>query len=138
MSETDTADGHSPEEGAREPRHPIGPGNPPLGFADPAVRAKAEKTRRDNARMRRESPVQAIRQDIVNAVPDLGRMLVAAAKGEKPFETLSPQDRLKALFRALEYGVGRPEAISKVGADPKGEKPDEDEDETEQEGLTFA
>lgn len=135
MSDTENTDGHSPEEGAREPRH-----QRPPGFSDPAVRAKAEKTRRDNARLRREAPVNAIRQDIIRAVPDLGKLLVAAAKGEAPYDTLPVTDRLKALFKALEYGVGRPEAISKVPLDPgkTGEEPEDDEEAPEPEGLTFA
>lgn len=63
------------------------------GLTSGATRRNAET--RARARLAREAPA-------------LAEELLRAAKGEPPFNELDPKDRLNAILRALEHGIGRP------------------------------
>jgi hypothetical protein len=89
-----------------------------------------------NQARRKADPAFALRQDLMEALPDLSRDLLKAARGIPPFDNLPPDKRLAALFKALEYAVGRPSAVDKQPApDPTSKEGDE----TEQTGgIEFA
>jgi hypothetical protein len=70
-----------------------------------------EAARRSHeARRRRKelSPEERAAEAARTAAPELIKELLDAALGRGDFKTIKPEDRLKALTRALEYGIGRP------------------------------
>src|SRR6187200_383289 len=69
---------------------------------------KGAAARAANQARRKADPALAVRQDLSDALPDLVKDLLSAAKGMPPYETLPPDKRLSALFKALEYAAGRP------------------------------
>jgi len=71
----------------------------------------AEAARRSHevqARKRTLSPEERASEAARTAAPELIKELLDAALGRGDFEGLKGEDRLKALTRALEYGIGRP------------------------------
>jgi hypothetical protein len=73
---------------------------------------KSHEVRRAN---RQKDPAVRATELVRTATPDLMGELLKAAKGQDDFADLSPAQRLSAIIKALEYGVGRPTAA------PKGE-----------------
>lgn len=69
-----------------------------------AARRSAEVRRRRTTMSVEERASEAIR----TAAPALVKELLDAALNRGEFKGLKPEERLKALFRALEYGLGRP------------------------------
>ena len=110
---------------------------------------KAREVKALKAERRRTDPSFAVRE----ALPDLFSDLLQAARGQGKWggyvisacdkcaderrvaiPALMPDKRLSALFKALEYGMGRPIALDKQGM-----KPDhvEEEEVRETEGLAI-
>ncbi len=63
------------------------------------------------------SPEERASEAARKAAPQLIDELLAAAQGTGDFKDLKPDDRLRALFRALEYAVGRPELRTRIAPD---------------------
>jgi hypothetical protein len=70
---------------------------------------------------------------IDDALPSLMEDLVKAAQGKPPYNDLPPDKRLAALFRAIEYGAGKPPPASK----PAEPETNAAEEEHEAEGVTI-
>jgi hypothetical protein len=71
----------------------------------------ADAARRSHEAQRRKrdlSPEERAAEAARTAAPELVKELLDAALGRGDFKTIKPEDRLKALTRALEYGIGRP------------------------------
>lgn len=47
------------------------------------------------------------RAKLARESPKLAEELLKAARGEPPYDKLDPKDRLNAVLRALEHGIGR-------------------------------
>jgi len=71
--------------------------------SEAAIRSAASRKRRAEL-----SPEERAAEAARTAAPELIRELLNAALGKGDFEGLKGEDRLKALTRALEYGIGRP------------------------------
>ncbi len=78
-----------------------------------AAGRKGAAAREVNRKRREADPAFALREDLKAALPGLTSDLLKAARGQHPYDTLPPDKRLAALFKALEYAVGRPGAIDK-------------------------
>lgn len=93
----------------------------------------AEAGRKSGEARRRASSmtVQERAQDAIGRkLGALTQELLNAALGEGSFSELEPKTRLQAVLRALEYGLGKPGAASKVdpakGSDePSGPTPED-------------
>mgnify|MGYP005856785109 CR=1 FL=1 len=85
-----------------------------------AFRAKMAKAKEDPLFLARD------------ALPGLFNDLLRAAKGSGTWKTLPKEKRLVAILKLIEYGVGRPETMSKAKVDQDVQAQDE------QEGLTIA
>ena len=95
-----------PEPEAEKPRT--------YAFEDPEIaRAASAKGVEAKARRRAASPDARALELIRSNVDKLTRELLDAALRKGDFVDLKPSERLKALQRALEYGLGRPGASSK-------------------------
>lgn len=86
-------------------------------------RRRAAQAVKDKAAARKANPALVVTE----ALPGLFGDLLRAARGEAPFETLPPDKRLAALFKAIEYGAGKPVASDKQRppsdeADPENAK----------------
>lgn len=109
---------------------------PTTAFTPESARAaglKSAEARKARVARRAADPAFALREDLQEALPDLTADLLKAARGRAPFDTLPPDKRLAALFRALEYAVGRPTTVDKA---PPPDAPTKDPDggEAEQPG----
>ncbi|HLE82194.1 MAG TPA: hypothetical protein VJA25_13030 [Dehalococcoidia bacterium] len=67
--------------------------------------------RRREAKRRREDPLYNAKK----ALPGLMDELLKAAKGQGDWKGLTQRERLTALLKAIEYGVGRPTTVDKQG-----------------------
>lgn len=72
----------------------------------------------------RRSGEQLARARLAREAPKLAEELLKAARGEPPYDKLDPRDRLNAVMRALEHGIGRP---GTVRPDDGREKPREED-----------
>lgn len=82
-------------------------------FQDSESARKAGAAGNETKRRRKEmTPAQRAREDIQSKVPALLKELLQAAEGKGDFDKLSPAMRLRAIMRALEYGIGRPAPVS--------------------------
>jgi hypothetical protein len=68
---------------------------------------------------------------VEEALPDLLQDLLRAAKGQAPYQDLPADKRLQALFRAIEYGTGKPPPAAKPKDQPEATEP------VEAEGVTI-
>jgi len=78
----------------------------PFGGLTPAE--AAIRSHEVQARKRALSPEERAAEAARTAAPELIRELLDAALGKGDFTQLKGEERLKALTRALEYGIGRP------------------------------
>jgi hypothetical protein len=78
----------------------------PFGGLSPAEAAR--RSHEVQARKRALSPEERAAEAARTAAPELIKELLDAALGRGDFGAIKPEDRLKALTRALEYGIGRP------------------------------
>lgn len=95
-----------------------------LARAENMRRKKEEEEARAAAlaNMSAEEKAQAAEDRFRDATPDVAERLVQAALGEGEFSTLKPTDRLSAILRVLDYGVGKPTANPKEKPKPKEEE----------------
>lgn len=83
-----------------------------------AARDAGRKSGEARRRKRDLSPVERAEEAAGRDAPQLVKELLDAAHGRGSFEGLNADLRLKALIRALEYGLGRPSTTPKgPGAD---------------------
>lgn len=80
--------------------------------------ASGGKAKAARQSFQRKSPEEKARELLARRAPELAEELLKAARGEDPYDELPEKDRLAALIRALEWGLGRP-------ATRKPEKPDD-------------
>lgn len=84
----------------------------------------AEKRRRAKT-----DPLFAVRQEL----PGLMQELLAAARGTGRWDDLPSTSRLQALQKCIEYGIGRPESVTKTTTPAKSDE----EDAAPTQGLTI-
>jgi len=75
------------------------------GLTPAEAAARSAEVRRRKADL---SPEERAAEAARTAAPELIKELLDAALGRGDFAGLKGEDRLKALTRALEYGIGRP------------------------------
>lgn len=80
------------------------PGTPFTSESAAAAGRESARLQRERRAAEQADPALAM----TRALPQLFADLLKAAKGEAPFDTLPPDKRLAALFRAIEYGAGKP------------------------------
>lgn len=92
-------------------------------FDTEAAREAGRKSGEARRRKSTLSPTQRAEEAASRAAPDLVKELLDAAQGKGDFEGLNPDLRLKALIRALEYGLGRPTAAAKGQGEDESSPP---------------
>ena len=85
-------------------------------FQDPE---KAREAGLKSAAAREKPAEERAHAQIQRRLTKLTAALLDAALGEGDFVDLKPTDRLKALSRALEYGLGRPGASKETTPEPE-------------------
>lgn len=100
-------------------------GNPWTTEQQRAAGIKGAAATKATYKRRREDPLY----DVKRRLPQLFGDLLKAANGLPPYHDLSDKDRLGALLKAIEYGVGKPIGVDKQtpkdpseggGAEPAG------------------
>jgi hypothetical protein len=94
------------------------PGGPRVSFGGLSPEEAAKRSHEARARRRTLSPEERASEAARTAAPELIRELLDAALGKGDFEAIKPEDRLKALTRALEYGIGRPGVRAREDGEP--------------------
>ncbi len=100
VSKTMTQNGHKPTDTV-----------PMFGNLTPAEAGKKGGRKRS-----RKKDLDWVRDRALENLPEL----VRAARGEGKWEDLTSKDRLSALFKLFEYGLGRPTALQKEEKEKEG------------------
>lgn len=78
-----------------------------------AYAKKGGEARAAQAKLRREhTPEERAKAAISGKMEEVTKELLQAALGSGDFENLSAKDRLPAILRVLEYGLGKPSAMA--------------------------
>lgn len=91
-------------------------------WASAGGKARAEQRKREG----NKSPEERAVARFAREADSLSEELIKAAKGEDGWEELKATDRLGALLRVLEYGIGKPTANPKDEKKPTGDTPEPD------------
>jgi hypothetical protein len=87
-------------------------------FGGLSPREAAERSHEVRRRKAELSPEERAAEAARTAAPELIKELLDAALGKGDFVGLKGEDRLKALTRALEYGIGRPGVMRREDGTP--------------------
>jgi hypothetical protein len=85
----------------------------PGGWTTETARAAGKKSaaiRAAEKKLQQQDPLHAVKKALPSAFEDL----LKAAKGEGAWKELSARERLQALLKVIEYGVGRSISLDKM------------------------
>jgi hypothetical protein len=81
---------------------------------------------RKGAESRARNQEEVAREKLERHLSKLTGELIKAAEGKPPFEDLAPKERLSAVIKALEFGMGRPAAGKRAAPEaPAAPTPDD-------------
>lgn len=97
-----------------------------MPFTPESAREAQRKSAETRRRRKEMTPAERVREIAAADAPTAIRDLIKGAKGQQPYDTLTPKERLDAWKTVLAYGVGRPTS-SKVATDQPQEEPEQEE-----------
>jgi hypothetical protein len=86
-------------------------GNPETQFDSVTAKRAAEASKKARQRAARD-PMNRVRREL----PNLFGALLRAVNGQGEYHDLAPDKRLTALFKAIEYSVGKPVGLDKASS----------------------